>query len=285
MDIKDIKIRDGKITTIFGERRCGMTTLLCSHIGKALEDGKRVLLVSYMMNCAMECKKRLIDMYNNSLSYDKLDVISVSSLEDRLMGNRYDLVVFDTPHIFHTDWDHIMVVLRGCGSPCVIGITWEGIDSNEEVLNTLKKVKKLSDYSYRVIYSDAESGISIEMVKDVDKELSFARCNSFILGLDKISEIPEYFVNGIKFLGNDHFEVRIKHIFGYSIQEMVNSFKNYEDLELSYLDAYGSVIERWVYKRVELVDYEIGDLDYSNDEGHEFKILIRFGKMECIVNG
>lgn len=284
MDIRGIKIRDGKITTIFGERRCGMTTLLCSHIGKALEDGERVLLVSHMMNCAIECKKRLIDMYNNSISYDKLDVISVSSLEDRLMGNRYDLVVFDTLDIFETDWGRLVSIIHGHRCPCVIGITWEDIDSDEEVLNVLKKVKRLSDYSYRVVYSDAERKRSIKTVKDVDKELSFARCNRFILGLDKISEIPEYFVNGIKFLGNDHFEVRIKHIFGYSIQEMVNSFKNYEDLELSYLDAYGSVIERWVYKRVELVDYEIGDLNYSNDEGHEFKILIRFGKMECIVN-
>ena len=70
MDIRDIKIRDGKITSLLGVRRCGMTTLLCSYIGKALEDGKRVLLVSHMMNCAMGCKKMLKDEYNNSISYD-----------------------------------------------------------------------------------------------------------------------------------------------------------------------------------------------------------------------
>lgn len=280
MDIKDIKIRNGKITTIFGKRLCGMTTLLSSHIGDTLGDDKKVLLVSFNLTCAEASKRVLMDMYNNSLSYDNLDVISVSSLESRLVGNKYDLVVFDTPSIFQTDWNHIMNILRKCGSPCVFGITWGEIDSDKGVMDVLKKIEGLSDYVYRVVGNK----ISFEKVKDVDKELSFARCNRFVLGLDKVSEIPEYFVNGIKFLGGNHFEVRIKHIFGHSIQEMVKSFKNYEDLELSYLDAYGSVIERWVYKRVELVDYEIGDLDYSKDEGHEFKILFRFDKMECIVN-
>ena len=281
MNIRDIKIRDGKITSLLGVRRCGMTTLLCSYIGKALEDGKRVLLVSYMLNYAMECKKRLKDEYNNSISYDKLDVISISSLEDKLMGNRYDLVVIDALDIFETDWSRLISIIHGHGCSCVIGITWG--DFTHEVVEMYNMIRDLSDFSYYITIVEGNREISL-LKEKTRKELSFARCNRFILGLDKVSEIPEYFVNGIKFLGNDHFEVRIKHIFGHSIQEMVKSFKNYEDLELSYLDAYGAVIERWVYRRVELVDYEIGDLDYSKDEGHEFKILIRFGKMECIVN-
>ena len=159
MNIRDIKIRDGKITSLLGVRRCGMTTLLCSYIGKALEDGKRVLLVSYMMNCAMDCKKRLIDEYNNSISYDKLDVISISSLEDRLVGNRYDLVVIDALDIFETDWSRLISIIHGHGCSCVIGITWE--DFTHEVVEMYNMIRDLSDFSYYITIVDGNREISL----------------------------------------------------------------------------------------------------------------------------
>ena len=59
--LNEIKIKEGKITTLIGERCCGMTTLLCTFIKKALDNNGKVLVISDKARSAKELFDKLND--------------------------------------------------------------------------------------------------------------------------------------------------------------------------------------------------------------------------------
>ena len=148
--VENIKVENGKVTTLVAERQVGMTTYLCNLIkqfGYKNAD-YRILIVSHHMNSAEQTFKTFqeINEYNKNVDY-----CSINNIQRKIIGKNYDLVIFDCPNIHDTENNNIIFDFKTIMPNCkiVIGITWENIPFNEKDNKIIRKnfiIK--SDYAY-----------------------------------------------------------------------------------------------------------------------------------------
>jgi ABC-type branched-subunit amino acid transport system ATPase component len=143
-----VKIEEGKITTLVGERCCGMTSLLCEYVDKFLKnnDGE-VLIISYSIESVKHTMEKLV-----SLGCDgtRIDISSASNLMNNLIGTKYGMIIYDCPDIRDSENVNYLSLLRHqTNSKIIIGITWENIAFDKQVNKTIKKMfTNESDYAY-----------------------------------------------------------------------------------------------------------------------------------------
>lgn len=169
--LNEIKIKEGKITTLIGERCCGMTTLLCTFIKKALDNNGKVLVISDKARSA----KELFDKLNDDNCISKNIIFKNIFNLHKEVGFKYDLIVYDTPDIFELYNPEVMDFLSLFkDSKIIIGITWENIAFNREVNKCIKKQFILkSNYSYYLTsrYNSENNSIYEIKINDIIEDV------------------------------------------------------------------------------------------------------------------
>ena len=143
-----IKIEEGKITTLVGERCCGMSSLLCEYANEYLKNNNgNVLIVSHSMESAKHTMEKLI-----SLGCDRARIKckSVTLLSNGLIAQDYGMIIYDCPDIRDSENVNYLSLLRTqTKSKIIIGVTWENITFDKQVNKTIKKIfTNESDYAY-----------------------------------------------------------------------------------------------------------------------------------------
>lgn len=144
----EIKIEEGKITTLVSERCNGMSTLLCEYANEFLKnnDGK-VLIISHSIESAKHTIEKLV-----SLECDKirLKYMAASNLIHGLIAENYGMIIYDCPDIRDSEnINHLLLLRSQSKSKIIIGITWENIAFDKQVNKTIKKIfTNESDYAY-----------------------------------------------------------------------------------------------------------------------------------------
>ena len=93
----EIKIENGKITTIVSERQSGMSTLLCKYATDFLKNNNgNVLILSWTRDCAKATRNILLTMYNDK---ERVVYRSVKRIPDILCGTNYGMIIYDCPDI------------------------------------------------------------------------------------------------------------------------------------------------------------------------------------------
>ena len=145
---KQIKIEEGKITTLVSERCCGMSSLLCEYANEYLKNNNgNVLIVSHSMESAKHTMEKLI-----SLGCDRARIKckSVTLLSNGLIAQDYGMIIYDCPDIRDSENVNYLSLLRTqTKSKIIIGVTWENITFDKQVNKTIKKIfTNESDYAY-----------------------------------------------------------------------------------------------------------------------------------------
>jgi hypothetical protein len=145
--VDEIKIENGKITTLISERQTGMTTYLCNLIKKLGYNNAnyRILIVSHSSVCAEKTFKCFeeINEFNKCVEY-----CSINNLFTKLSEKRYDLIVFDCPNIHNDNHAifHILPIMKK--TKIVIGLTWENIAFDKDANKKVKDFVIKSDFAY-----------------------------------------------------------------------------------------------------------------------------------------
>lgn len=145
-----IKIEEGKITTLVGERCCGMSSLLCEYADEYLKnnDGK-ILILSNNMVGAMSLRNSLLFLNNNK---SRIECKTTTDLLMGLVNKRYGMIIFETPDIFNIENLTNMMLLRSqLKSKIIVGVTWENIAFDKKVNKIIKShFTNRSDYAYYI---------------------------------------------------------------------------------------------------------------------------------------
>ena len=145
-----IKIEEGKITTLVGERCCGMSSLLCEYANEYLKnnDGK-ILILSNNMVGAMALRNSLLFRGNNK---SRIECKTTTDLMMNLVSKTYGMIIFDTPDIFDIEnYRNIMLLRSQLKSKIIVGITWENIAFDKRVNKIIKShFTNRSDYAYYI---------------------------------------------------------------------------------------------------------------------------------------
>ena len=145
-----IKIEEGKITTLVGERCCGMSSLLCDYADEYLKnnDGK-ILILSNNMVGAMALRNSLLFRGNNK---SRIECKTTTDLMMNLVSKTYGMIIFDTPDIFDIEnYRNIMLLRSQLKSKIIVGITWENIAFDKRVNKIIKShFTNRSDYAYYI---------------------------------------------------------------------------------------------------------------------------------------
>ena len=145
-----IKIEEGKITTLVGERCCGMSSLLCEYANEYLKnnDGK-ILILSNNMVGAMALRNSLLFRGNNK---SRIDCKTTTDLLMSLVSKTYGMIIFDTPDIFDKEnYSNMMLLRSQLKSKIIVGITWENIAFDKRVNKIIKShFTNRSDYAYYI---------------------------------------------------------------------------------------------------------------------------------------
>ena len=145
-----IKIEEGKITTLVGERCCGMSSLLCEYANEYLKnnDGK-ILILSNNMVGAMALRNSLLFRGNNK---SRIECKTTTDLMMNLVSKTYGMIIFDTPDIFDIEnYSNMMLLRSQLKSKIIVGITWENIAFDKRVNKTIKShFTNRSDYAYYI---------------------------------------------------------------------------------------------------------------------------------------
>lgn len=143
-----IKIEEGKITTLVGERCCGMSSLLCEYANEYLKNNDgNVLIVSYSMESAKHTMEKLISL---GCDRTRIKCKSVTLLSNGLIAQDYGMIIYDCPDIRDSENVNYLSLLRTqTKSKIIIGVTWENITFDKQVNKTIKKIfTNESDYAY-----------------------------------------------------------------------------------------------------------------------------------------
>lgn len=145
-----IKIEEGKITTLVGERCCGMSSLLCEYANEYLKnnDGK-ILILSNNMVGAMALRNSLLFRGNNK---SRIECKTTTDLMMNLVSKTYGMIIFDTPDIFDKEnYSNMMLLRSQLKSKIIVGITWENIAFDKRVNKIIKShFTNRSDYAYYI---------------------------------------------------------------------------------------------------------------------------------------
>lgn len=145
-----IKIEEGKITTLVGERCCGMSSLLCEYANEYLKnnDGK-ILILSNNMVGAMALRNSLLFQGNNK---SRIECKTTTDLMMNLVSKTYGMIIFDTPDIFDKEnYSNMMLLRSQLKSKIIVGITWENIAFDKRVNKIIKShFTNRSDYAYYI---------------------------------------------------------------------------------------------------------------------------------------
>ena len=145
-----IKIEEGKITTLVGERCCGMSSLLCEYANEYLKnnDGK-ILILSNNMVGAMALRNSLLFRGNNK---SRIECKTTTDLMMNLVSKTYGMIIFDTPDIFDIEnYSNMMLLRSQLKSKIIVGITWENIAFDKRVNKIIKSYfTNRSDYAYYI---------------------------------------------------------------------------------------------------------------------------------------
>lgn len=145
-----IKIEEGKITTLVGERCCGMSSLLCGYANEYLKnnDGKILILSNNMMG-AMSLRSSLLFLGNDK---SRIECKTTTDLLTGLVNKRYGMIIFDAPNIFDIENLSNMMLLRSqLKSKIIVGVTWENIAFDKRVNKIIKShFTNRSDYAYYI---------------------------------------------------------------------------------------------------------------------------------------
>lgn len=145
-----IKIEEGKITTLVGERCCGMSSLLCEYANEYLKnnDGK-ILILSNNMVGAMSLRNSLLFRGNNK---SRIECKTTTDLMMNLVSKTYGMIIFDTPDIFDIEnYSNMMLLRSQLKSKIIVGITWENIAFDKRVNKIIKShFTNRSDYAYYI---------------------------------------------------------------------------------------------------------------------------------------
>lgn len=145
-----IKIEEGKITTLVGERCCGMSSLLCEYANEYLKnnDGK-ILILSNNMVGAMALRNSLLFRGNNK---SRIECKTTTDLMMNLVSKTYGMIIFDTPDIFDIEnYSNMMLLRSQLKSKIIVGITWENIAFDKRVNKIIKShFTNRSDYAYYI---------------------------------------------------------------------------------------------------------------------------------------
>ena len=145
-----IKIEEGKITTLVGERCCGMSSLLCEYADEYLKnnDGK-ILISSNNMVGAMSLRNSLLFLNNNK---SRIECKTTTDLMMNLVNKTYGMIIFDTPDIFDIEnYSNMMLLRSQLKSKIIVGITWENIAFDKRVNKIIKShFTNRSDYAYYI---------------------------------------------------------------------------------------------------------------------------------------
>ena len=145
-----IKIEEGKITTLVGERCCGMSSLLCEYANEYLKnnDGKILILSNYMVG-AMALRNSLLFRGNNK---SRIECKTTTDLMMNLVSKTYGMIIFDTPDIFDKEnYSNMMLLRSQLKSKIIVGITWENIAFDKRVNKIIKShFTNRSDYAYYI---------------------------------------------------------------------------------------------------------------------------------------
>lgn len=143
-----IKIEEGKITTLVGERCCGMTSLLCEYVDEFLKNNDgNVLVISYSIESVKHTMEKLVSL---GCDRTRIDISSTSNLINNLNDAKYGMIIYDCPNIRDSENINYLILLhRQMKSKIIIGITWENIAFDKQVNKTIKKMFiNESDYAY-----------------------------------------------------------------------------------------------------------------------------------------
>ena len=145
-----IKIEEGKITTLVGERCCGMSSLLCEYANEYLKnnDGK-ILILSNNMVGAMSLRNSLLFRGNNK---SRIECKTTTDLMMNLVSKTYGMIIFDTPDIFDIEnYSNMMLLRSQLKSKIIVGITWENIAFDKRVNKIIQSYfTNRSDYAYYI---------------------------------------------------------------------------------------------------------------------------------------
>lgn len=145
-----IKIEEGKITTLVGERCCGMSSLLCEYADEYLKnnDGK-ILILSNNMVGAMALRNSLLFRGNNK---SRIECKTTTDLMMNLVSKTYGMIIFDTPDIFDIEnYSNMMLLRSQLKSKIIVGITWENIAFDKRINKIIKShFTNRSDYAYYI---------------------------------------------------------------------------------------------------------------------------------------
>lgn len=274
---KDIKLEKGKVTLLYGERGCGISTSLCNVMDEYLESGKRVLLISCNYNCAIHTSKMLKCVYLDN----QLDVINEASLESKLVGNRYDLVVYDTPNLNEVDVDLLFLKIKKCCSDniVIIGLTWEDILEDSEISLKVDEFINNSDYCHEVEYLDIiKDDLYMPHWKDAEK----LKRDLFYVEIDKISDIQPWMIKGVKFPNRDKILLSVVDYKDYEINMLVNTIKDGKDLDICLLDRVGCVVRTWRFKDVRFMGVDLGELNYEDSSLFTYEIILHYKGKELV---
>lgn len=170
--VENIKVENGKVTTLVAERQVGMTTYLCNLIkqfGYKNAD-YRILIVSHHMYSAKQTFKTFqeINEYNKNVDY-----CSINNIQQKIIGKNYDLIIFDCPNIHYIENNNIIFDFKTIMPNCkiVIGITWENIPFNEKNNKIIRKNFIInSDYAYYFTLTYGGKLIKYDIYEDVVRE-------------------------------------------------------------------------------------------------------------------
>lgn len=145
---KQIKIEEGKITTLVGERCCGMSSLLCEYADEYLKNNDGiVLIISHSIESAKHTMEKLVSLGCNKF---RIKYMTISNLIHGLIVENYGMIIYDCPDIRDSEnINHLLLLHTQSNSKIIIGVTWENIAFDKKVNETIKKIFiNESDYAY-----------------------------------------------------------------------------------------------------------------------------------------
>ena len=145
-----IKIEEGKITTLVGERCCGMSSLLCEYANEYLKNNDcKILILSDYMVGAMSLRNSLLFLDNDK---SRIECKTTTDLMMGLVSKTYGMIIFDSPNIFNIENLSNMMLLRSqLKSKIIVGVTWENIAFDKKVNKIIKSYfTNRSDYAYYI---------------------------------------------------------------------------------------------------------------------------------------
>lgn len=173
-----IKIEEGKITTLVGERCCGMSSLLCEYANEYLKNNNgNVLIVSHSIESAKHTMEKLLSL---GCDRTRIKYELVKFLSNGLIAQDYGMIIYDCPDIRDSENVSYLSLLHiQSKSKIIIGITWENIAFDKQIHKAIKKIfTNESDYAYylsttcigRTLFYEIEN-TKLEDYKEEIKEL------------------------------------------------------------------------------------------------------------------